>query len=73
MALISIACCANATHVIGEVMRKQFRFNRSACGELIVQHLTDTTVQNVASALEQILISRVLNERVLETIFRLRQ
>ena len=58
---------------LGEVMRQQLRFGRSGAGELVAQGLADAAVQNLAPALEQILISRVLNERVLEAIVGIRR
>jgi len=56
---------------LSEVMRKRFRLGRRNGGEAIAQTLGDAAVQNLAPALEQIFVSRVLNERVLETIFAL--
>src|ERR1700721_193207 len=50
-----------------EVMRHQLRRGRAG-GEIVEQRLGDATVQNLTPAPEQILISRVLNQRVLETI-----
>jgi hypothetical protein len=49
-------------------MRQQLWFARSPDRELIAQDLADTPMQDLTSALEQILISGVLNERVLEPI-----
>ena len=51
-----------------KVMRQQFRFGCSVGGELVAKDLAHAAVQNLAPALEQILISRILNERVLEAI-----
>ena len=49
-------------------MREHFRLGRCRGGEAIAQYLGDAAVQNLAPALEQILVGRVLDERVLETI-----
>ena len=54
-------------------MRQQLRFGRSAGCELVAQDLADAAVQNLAPALEQILVSRILNQRVLEAVFGLRR
>src|ERR1700692_3154536 len=51
---------------LGEVMRHQLRLDRRRGGEIAEQCLDDAAVQNLTPALEQILISRVLNQRVLE-------
>jgi len=55
---------------LSEVMRQQFRLGRSSAADIIEQNLGDATVQNSTPALEQIVISRVLNKRMLEAIFR---
>jgi hypothetical protein len=47
-------------------MCQQLRLGRG--GDIIKQDFGDAAVQNLASALEQILIGCALNERVLETI-----
>ena len=52
-----------------EVMREQLRLGRSGGGKLVAQNLGDAAVQDLAPALEQILVSRVLDQRVLEAIF----
>ena len=49
-------------------MRQQFRFCRSSGCELVAQNFGDAAMQDLAPALEQILISRIQNERVLEPI-----
>ena len=41
--------------------------------QIVAQYLSDAAVQNLALAPEQILISRVGNERVLETIASVRR
>ena len=53
---------------LGEVMREQRRFGCSGVGKLIAQNLSRTAVQSLPTALKQILVGRVLNERVLEAI-----
>src|SRR5215469_6986136 len=53
---------------LGEVMRQQFRFGRSGASKFVAQGFADAAVQSLAPTLEQILISRILNERVLEAI-----
>src|SRR5262249_53195722 len=58
---------------LGEVMRQQFRFGRSSAGKFIAKGFAGATVQSWARALEKILKSRVLNERVLETIVSIRR
>ena len=51
-------------------MRQQFRFGRSGAGKFVAQGFADAAVQKLAPALEQILISRILYERVLKAIAR---
>jgi hypothetical protein len=46
-----------------EVMRQQLRLGCSGGGKLIAQNFTRAAVQRLATALQQILISRILNER----------
>ena len=58
---------------LGEVMRQQLWLGRSGDGDVVAQHLGDAAVQNLAPALEQILIGRVLYERVLEPIIGFRR
>ena len=57
----------------GEMMRQHFRLRRRALRELISQRLGGATMQRLTAALQQILVSRVLDQRVLEAIFRLRR
>jgi len=47
-----------------EVMREQLRLGCSSGGKLIAQNLTRAAVQSLATALKQVPISRILNERV---------
>ena len=54
-------------------MRQQFRSGRSGAGKFVAQGFADAAVQKLAPALEQILISRILNERVLEVIVGIRR
>ena len=54
-------------------MRQHLRLGRSGGGEIIAQRLADAAVQNLAAAFEQILISRILNQRVLEAIIGFRR
>jgi hypothetical protein len=53
---------------LGEVMRQQLRLGRRGVGKMVAQNFGDAAVQHLTPALEQILISRILNERVLEPI-----
>ena len=53
---------------LGEVMGKQLRLDRSSTREIVAQGLADAAMQSQPPALEQVLISRVLNERVLEAV-----
>jgi hypothetical protein len=54
-----------------KMMSQYFRLGRSSTGGLVAQGFADAAVQHQAPALEQILISSVLNERVLEAIVRI--
>jgi hypothetical protein len=53
---------------LGEVMREQFRLCGSSSVERVAQGFADAAVKYQPPALQQIFISSVLNERVLETI-----
>jgi hypothetical protein len=57
----------------GEMMREYFRLRRRALRELIVQRLGGAAVKRLAAALQQILVRRVLDQCVLEAVFRLRR
>jgi hypothetical protein len=48
------------------VMRQQLRLGRRGVGKMVAQNFGDAAVQHLTPALEQILISRILNERVLD-------
>src|ERR1700751_2073383 len=50
-------------------MREQLRLGCSSGGKLISQNLTRAAVQSLATALKQVLISRILNERMLKAVF----
>ncbi len=54
-------------------MRERLRLGVRAIGELVVQSLRDAAVQRLAAALEQVFVGRVLDQRVLEAVFRLRR
>src|SRR5262249_11161061 len=54
-------------------MREQLRLGRSRGGKLIAQNLTRAAVQSLATALKQVLISRILNERMLKAVFGFRR
>src|SRR5215467_10259759 len=56
-----------------EVMREQLRLGRSGGDKLIAQNLTRAAVQCLATALKQVLISRILNERMLKAVFGFRR
>ena len=56
-----------------EVMREQLRLGCSSGGKLIAQNLTRAAVQSLATALKQVLISRILNERMLKAVFGFRR
>ena len=56
---------------LSEMMRERFRLGRRALG-LVAQEFGGATVQRLAAALEQALVSRVLDQRVLEAVVRLR-
>ena len=56
-----------------EVMREHFRLGGGGVGEAVAQNLRDATMQDLAPALQQIFVSGVLNERVLEAIIALRR
>ena len=49
-------------------MREHFRLS-AAVGELVAQIFGDATMQSLTAALQQVLVSRVLDQRVLEAIF----
>jgi hypothetical protein len=49
-------------------MGQQLRLNLGIRCDVVAQRLTDAPVQNLAPAFEQILISRILDERVLKPI-----
>ena len=53
---------------LGKVMRQQLGFERSGGRDSVEQDLANAAVQNLTPALEQILISRFLDESVFETI-----
>jgi hypothetical protein len=52
-------------------MRQQLRLGRGGAGKLVAQGFAHAAVQYQAPALQQILVSGVLNERVLEAIVRI--
>ena len=52
-----------------EVMREQLRLGCSSGGKLIAENLACAAVQSLATALEQVLMSRILNERMLKAVF----
>ena len=54
-------------------MREQLRLGCNGGGKLIAQNLTRAAVQSLATALQQVLISRILNERMLEAVFGFRR
>src|SRR6185312_13921901 len=54
-------------------MREQLRLGCSSGGKLIAQNLTRAAVQSLATALKQVLISRLLNERMLKAVFGFRR
>ena len=56
-----------------EMMRERFRLGGRAVRELIAQRLGGATVKRLAAAFEQVLVGRVLDQRVLETIFGVRR
>ena len=56
---------------LGEMMGDDFRLGRGALG-LIAQDFGGAAVQRLAAALEQAVVGRVLDQRVLEAIVRLR-
>ena len=49
-------------------MSQQLRFGSGPDCELVTQNLGNATVQNLAPALKQILVGRILNKSVLEAI-----
>jgi hypothetical protein len=59
--------------VLIEVMREQLRLRHSDGRNIIAQRLGNAAVQDLAPALEQILIAGVQNERVLEAIIGIRR
>jgi len=56
-----------------EVMREQLRLGCSGAGKLIAQNLTRAAVQGLATALKQVLVGSVLNERVFKAVFGFRR
>src|SRR5262249_45576256 len=54
-------------------MCEQLRLGCSDGGKLIAQNFTRAAVQSLATALEEILVSRILNERVLKAVFGFRR
>ena len=54
-------------------MRQQRRFGCSGVSKLIVQNFSRAAVQSLATALEQVLVSRILNERMFEAVFGVRR
>src|ERR1700756_1690675 len=56
-----------------EVMREKLRLGCSGGGKLIAQDLTRAAVQSLATALKQVLIGRILNERMLKAVFGFRR
>ena len=56
---------------LGEMMGDDFRLGRGALG-VIAQNFGRAAVQHLAAALEQAVVGGVLDQRVLETIVRLR-
>ena len=56
---------------LGEMMRDDFRLGRRALG-LVAQELGCAAVEHLPAALEQAVVGGVLDQRVLETIVRLR-
>ena len=56
---------------LSEMMGKRFRLGRRPFG-LVAQNFSSAAVQRLAAALEQALVGRVLDQRVLETVVRLR-
>jgi hypothetical protein len=57
---------------LGVVMREEFGLGLFDVSNFLLQHLSDLLVISLTGALEQRLIGRVLNERVLEEIPGLR-
>ena len=53
---------------LSEMVRQQLGLGLSRIGELVSQDFADKSVQDLAPALEQILVGSVLNKRVLEAI-----
>jgi hypothetical protein len=51
-----------------EMMRRRFRRRLGGRGEAVAEDLGDAAMHQLAPALEQIFVSCVLNQRVLETI-----
>src|SRR5215471_17437528 len=54
-------------------MREQLRLGCSSAGKLIAQNLARPAVQSLPTALKQVLISRILNERMLKAVFGFRR
>ena len=52
-------------------MRHQFRLGRRRVREAVAQNLGDAPMQRLPAALEQTVVGRVLNQRVLEAVVRL--
>jgi hypothetical protein len=55
------------------MMRERFRLRRRVIRELIAQGPGDAAVQRLAAAFEQVLVRRVLDQRVLEAISGVRR
>jgi hypothetical protein len=55
------------------MMGDDLRLDRGHCVKLIAQGLCDAPVQHLPSALEQVLIGRVLHQRVFETVDGIRR
>jgi hypothetical protein len=53
---------------LSKVMRKHFGLRRRLVGEAVAQSLSDAAMQDLAPALQEILVSCVLNERMLEAV-----
>ena len=54
-------------------MREQCRFGCSVVGKLIAQNLSRAAMQSPATALQQVLISRILSERMFKAVFGFRR
>ena len=53
---------------LSKVMRQHFGLSRRLVGKAIAQSLRYAAMQDLAPALQEILVSRVLNERMLEAV-----